>query len=428
MKFDDIGGTGGNPAAAGPPLRIAFLSYRSDPNVGGQGIFVRNVSAALARRGHRVTVISGPPYPDLPPEVSLTPLPSLDLFAQPYLGRLALRPKHFGSWTDLREFFGHHSGKFMEPSTFGARAARYLRANRDNFDVVLDNQCLADGLIDIADAGLPVLEIIHHPIHRDRDAALSAERRFSRRMLIRRWYGFLPMQERVAARLDRIVTVSESAARDIVRDLGAKEEAIEVVHPGFDRSNFRPKPDIERLPLRICSTASADVPLKGLPYLLEAFARVLENIPQAELVLVGRLRAGPTTDLLDRLGIANRISFRHGLSTEELASLYCSSALYVAPSLYEGFGLPVAEAMGCGTPVLVTDGGALPEIAGDAGRVVPRANSEALSVAIIDLLSSPDKRTAMSARGLARASSVFSWDGLAERYERIMIGAMATVC
>ena len=91
------------------------------------------------------------------------------------------------SWTDTAEFFGHLSGKFMEPWSFGRRAAKYLRAHPNRYDVVLDNQSIASGLLDIARRGVPVVGVIHHPIRRDLDLALAAEPAWGIRWLKRRW-------------------------------------------------------------------------------------------------------------------------------------------------------------------------------------------------------------------------------------------------
>lgn len=410
--------------AAPRPLRIAFLSYRSDPRVGGQGVFVRHAAAALARAGHRVTVLSGPPYPELPKAVALQPIPSLDLFAQPLLGRYALRPRHLTSWTDTAEYFGHVSGKFMEPWSFGRRAARWLAAHRDRFDVVLDNQCLADGLLAIEEAGLPVVGIVHHPIHRDLELALAAEPDWGKRWLLRRWYSFLAMQERVAPKLRRVLTVSEASRRDIAAHLGVAAGRITVIPNGVD-AVFRAQPEVARHPARLVTTASADVPLKGLCYLLEAFAALAPVRPELELVVVGKPREGATADLVRELGLGARLRFVSGLSDGELSALFASATIAVTPSLYEGFGLPAAEAMACGAPVVVTDGGALPEVVGEAGVIVPAGDATALADALAALLDDPARRERMSAAGLERARR-YDWDVLAERYGAVL--AEATQC
>ncbi len=410
------------------PLRIALLSYRSDPRVGGQGVFTANIARALAARGHAVTILSGPPYPDLPEGVTLQNLPSLDLFSQPLLGRYALRPRHLGSWTDIAEYFGHVSGKFMEPWSFGRRAANWLDERRGDFDVVLDNQCLADGLIDI-DAHLPVVAVIHHPIRRDLEMQLSAEPDWKKRLLTRRWYGFVPMQERVARQLRNIVTVSSASARDIAQYMGVDEARIRMVPLGVDQAMFAPRAEaLDPQPLRIVTTSSSDVPLKGLRHLLTAFEALMPDWPELELVVVGKPREGPTRNLARQLEQQGRLRFVSGLSNPELADLYSSATLCVTPSLYEGFGLPAIEAMACGTPVVVTDGGALPEVVGDAGLIVRAGCGDALRVAIDMLLRDSEQRAAMALAGLARVRERYCWERVGEAYEHLLIEAIAARC
>jgi glycosyltransferase involved in cell wall biosynthesis len=98
-----------------------------------------------------------------------------------------------------------------------------------------------------------------------------------------------------------------------------------------------------------------------------------------------------------------------------MRTLYASSAVAVIPSEYEGFGLPAAEAMACGTPVVSTDGGALPEVVGEAGRIVPAGNSDALASAIGALLQDPASRAALGKLGRARIEKTFSWSQAANQ-------------
>jgi len=411
-----------------PPLRIAFLSYRSDPRVGGQGVYLSQAAAALAGRGHSVDILSGPPYPDVPAGVRLIKLPSLDLYNQPHNGHRALRWKHLLSWTDTAEYFGHWAGKFMEPWSFGRRAAKYLRAHRRDYDVVLDNQSLSQGLLDIDRAGLPVVGVVHHPIRRDLELALAAEPKWGMRLLIAQWYSFLKMQEKVAPRLDDVILVSEAAARDVALCLGVDPQVMSVIHLGIDQEVYKPQPDIRRRDNRLLTTASADVPLKGLKHLIEAYSTLLETYPRLELVVIGKLREGPTAQMLDDLNLLDRVSFIHDLSNEEVAEQYARATICVTPSLYEGFGLPAAEAMSCGAPVVVTDGGALPEVVGDAGVVVPRGDSAALARAIAALLEDPARRADLGAAARQRARTAFSWARVAAAYETVLRRAVARKC
>jgi len=410
-------------------LRLAITSYRSAPNVGGQGVYVDYLSHALVELGHEVDVISGPPYPQLDPRVRLVRLASLDLYAQPHNGHFALRPRHLLSAMDSYEYFAHLSGKFVEPFTFGQRAFQYLARHRDTYDAVIDNQTLASGVLAIQDRlGLPLVTMIHHPITHDRRLAVAAAKDWKHRVLARRWYSFLEMQMRVAPQLAHITCPSHSARRDIVSEFGVDASRVTPIPLGIDARAFRPMPGVTRKPARLVTTASADTPLKGLAVLIEAFHALLAEFPALELTVIGTLRKGAARDLIARLGLEGRIRFVHGLSREEMAREFNQATIAVTPSLYEGFGLPAAEAMACGTAVIVSDGGALPEVAGAAGLVVPRGDAKALAKAIAGLLNDPPRREAVADACLARAREVFDWRVIAPRYDGLIRQAMAPAC
>ena len=416
------------PPVTDRPLRIAFLSYRSDPRVGGQGVYLAQAAGALVRRGHQVEVISGPPYPDLPPGVSLVKLPSLDLYAQPHNGHRALRWRHLTSWTDTAEFFGHLSGKFMEPWSFARRTARYMAANNARYDVVLDNQTIGYGLLEIARLGVPLVEVIHHPIRRDLELALASEPDKGKRWLMRRWYDFLKMQEAVAPQLTDVLVVSESSRRDVAECLKVPLEAMTAVPLGIDLDDFRPLPGVARRQNRLLTTASADVPLKGLKYLIEAYAALIQDRPDLELVVIGKLREGPTAKLIESLGLQGRVRFISDLTRQEVVEAYAEATICVTPSLYEGFGLPAAEAMCCGAPVVVTDGGSLPEVVGPGGVVVPKGDAGALATAISALLDDPARRVSLGLAGMAWARERYRWERTAEAYETVLHRAVDRRC
>ena len=121
------------------------------------------------------------------------------------------------------------------------------------------------------------------------------------------------------------------------------------------------------------------------------------------MTFIGAPKPGGANDrAIEALGLRQHIQFHHGISTEQLVALYGQASLAVVPSEYEGFGLPAAEAMACGVPVVATDGGALPEVVGDAGLVVPAKDAKALAGAMGRLLADPELRdTWRSADGSA---------------------------
>ncbi|MFI2810723.1 glycosyltransferase family 4 protein [Microbulbifer sp. JSM ZJ756] len=408
------------------PLKICLLGYRSHPHCGGQGVYLYYLSKALVEAGHQVDVISGQPYPELDPRVRLIKMPGLNLYEVENPTR-ALRWRHLLSWADFFEWWSKLTGGFAEPYTFGRRAAKYLRRHGMHYDIVHDNQSLCDGLLEIESNGLPVVATIHHPITRDRDLAVQAAPDWRYRLLVRRWHSFLRMQKRVSRKLAHIVTVSAQSRRDIIEQFGVHERQIQVIHNGIDTSVFRPQPHIQKVPHRIMTTASADQPLKGLRVLLLALAQVRRQYPELELLVIGRLKeGGPTAELLQELQLQDAVRFESGISNEQMAGYYASASLVVCPSLYEGFGLPAGEAMACGTPVISSNGGALPEVVGDAGLLVPAGDNKALATAIASLLGDASLRAELATRGRARIEREFSWRHVAEQLVDYYRGIIST--
>jgi MMP alpha-(1->4)-mannosyltransferase len=406
-------------------LRIALLGYRSQPYAGGQGVYLKYLSKALVEAGHRVDVISGPPYPHLDPRVRLVEMPSLDLFEN---GLTSLRPGHLRSWTNVVEWTSKLTGGFAEPYTFGRRVVKYLKKHGHNYDLIHDNQSLSYGMLQLQDMGLPLVTTLHHPITSDLRIALSAARSWYERLLIRRWHSFLTMQKKVVKKLHNIVTVSDCSRQDIAADFGIQPSGISLVHNGIDIETFRPLPGIARKPLALMATASADAPLKGLRYLLKAYAQLLPSYPDLELLLVSKPRPGGETEsLIKALGIADRVKFVSGISTEQMVEYYAMATIAVVPSVYEGFGLPAGEAMACGVPVVSTDGGALPEVVGDAGVVVAAKSVDALVDAIAGLLEDPERRAQLAERGRRRIVEQFCWqvcaDQMTDYYEQVLANA-----
>lgn len=395
------------PAVAPGPLRIALLGYRSQPYGGGQGVYLRFLSKALVDAGHAVDVISGPPYPHLDARVKLIKLPSLDLFEN---GLGSLRPRHLASFSNIVEWVSKLTGGFAEPYTFGRRAVKYLREHGHEYDLIHDNQSLSYGVLQLQEMGLPLVTTIHHPITSDLRIALAAAKSWRERLLIRRWHTFLIMQKRVVKRLHNVVTVSDCSRQDIARDFGLQPASISLVHNGICTEEFRPLPGVERLPNRLMATCSADAPLKGLQYLLHAYARLLDRHPDLELLLVSKPNPGGATErLVQRLGIEDRVRFVNGISTEEMVRYYAQATIAVCPSVYEGFGLPAGEAMACGVPLVSSDGGALPEVVGDAGVLCPAQDVQALVEAIDSLLRDPARRAELGERAKRRIERHFSW-------------------
>jgi len=412
----------------GTPLRIALLTYKGNPFCGGQGVYVRHLSRELAALGHRVEVVAAQPYPVLDAlgaGVTRTDLPSLDLYRQPDPFRTP-RLAEYRDWIDALEVATMWTGGFPEPLTFSLRARRQLTARHGDFDVVHDNQTLGYGLLGL---GLPLVTTIHHPVTVDRRLELAQAPDWKRRLSLRRWYGFTRMQKRVARRLPSVVTVSGSSRAEIIEDLGVPAERIRIVPVGADTHLFAPDPTIAERPGRIVTTASADVPLKGLVFLVEALAKVRTGRPDAHLVVVGRRpRRGPVADAVRELGSGGAVEFVEGISDSELVDLIRGAQVACVPSLYEGFSLPAAEAMATGTALVATTGGAIPEVAGPDGRTclaVPPGDAGALAAALDRLLGDPELRRRLGAAGRARVLERFTWARAARDTAEVYRAAIA---
>ncbi|MGX1907548.1 glycosyltransferase family 4 protein [Streptomyces phaeochromogenes] len=422
----------GSAADADRPLRIALLTYKGNPFCGGQGVYVRHLSRELARLGHQVEVIGSQPYPVLDEGegldgLSLTELPSLDLYRHPDPFRTPKRDE-YRDWVDALEVGTMWTGGFPEPLTFSLRARRHLRARRGDFDVVHDNQTLGYGLL--GDVGAPLVTTIHHPITVDRQLELDAAEGRRRRMSVRRWYAFTRMQKRVARRLPSVLTVSGTSRQEIVDHLGVRDDRIHVVHIGADTDLFSPDPSVPQVPGRIVTTSSADVPLKGLVFLVEALAKVRAEHPAAHLVVVGkRAEDGPVAQLIERYGLEGSVEFVKGISDAELVDLVRSAEVACVPSLYEGFSLPAAEAMATGTPLVATTGGAIPEVTGPDGETclaVRPGDAGALAAGLSRLLGDPALRARLGSAGRERVLRHFTWakaaEGTVARYREAIAG------
>lgn len=403
-------------------LRICLLSYRGNPTCGGQGVYIKYLAQALKDLGHEVDVLSGPPYPELPAGVALQRLPGLDLYNPDHLFKVQ-------KWRALLlpvnqyEFLSMCAGGFPEPFTFGIRANRHLRTQKKPYDVVHDNQSLAYGLLRIASL-YPTVATIHHPITVDRDTELAASGSMLRRLKVRRWYSFLGMQKRVARRLPHLITVSRCSQRDISREFRIPLHRFSVVPNGINTDHFYPLPGVKRAENQLLVTNSADTPLKGLRYLLEAVAMIRRERAIRLVVIGSPKKNGDVEALIARLSLNDTVRFTGRIPDADFARHYAEATLAVIPSLYEGFGMPAGEAMACGTPVISTEGGALPEVVGDAGLLVPPGDAAALKDAIVSLLDQPGKREQLAQAGLARVKSSLTWRHAAEKTVEVYREAM----
>ena len=391
------------------PLRIAYLTYRGKPHVGGQGVYTRHLTKALVDLGHHVEVFGGQPYPILDPRVQLHQLPSLDIFNDAHPGRF---PAYWeiNDWPNFVESAQFLKGTFGEPRSFSIRAHRALKTRVNDFDIVHDNQCLGYGILKIEKI-IPTIVTLHHPITKDRKLEMEHTPTWWKRKAIGRWYSFVEMQGKVASKMPRVVVVSKNSIDDIHTDMKVSLDRMRLVPVGVDHELFSPKPPVQRKAGHMITTASADVALKGLSYLLEALAK-LRTEREVHLTIIGKPREGANADLIRSLGLEDCITHVSGVTDERIVELYAQAELAVVPSLYEGFSLPAIEAMATGTCLVATTGGALPEVTGvdnDTVLSCPAGDAEALAAAIRRGLDSRELRDRIGAAGRARVVERWSW-------------------
>ena len=401
-------------------LNIAILSYRSAKYGGGQGVYIKDISMALTKMGHKVDVISGPPYPELADGIDLIKSPGLNLFETfSFKDRLKkFLSKKNKSINDYYEFISVLFGGFPEMRTFGDRANTFL--NNKNYDLVFDNQSISYGVLDIQ-RKLPLIEIIHHPITFDFRFELKASKKLRYKISRYRWYSFLKMQKKVAPKINRIISPSQSSKKGIIQDFKCNPKNITVINNGIDTSEFKPLTNSHRNPYRLITTASADVPLKGLDYTLKALNLLKTNYPKIHLIVIGTIKEnGHTRRLIDKLGLEPNITFKSNILKADITELYSTSSIAIVSSLYEGFGYPVIEAMSCEVPLIATNTSSIPELTGKYASLIEPRNHEAIIESTIKILSHYDKYKEIAIKGRQHVIENFNWAKITKEYENII--------
>ena len=411
------------------PLRIAFVAYRGNMNSGGQGIYLWFLAREMAQLGHQVSVFVGPPYPDdMPFARAVEHFPNQQFWAKWVLGQTdeivpADRPLSVLRPLDFYELAASRLGFLPEPFAFSVRAFRRISdlvKRGERFDIVHDVQCLGYGLLGLRALGMPVVTTVHHPLTVDRRASFIRDESFRDAVGTMKFYP-IGMQAFVARRLECVFTSSEMSARQIVQDFGVRPERLRNVRNGLDTELFSPDEAVEKVPDQLLCVGRSTDPNKGIRTLIQALARLPKHV---RLTLVDDnspdnqvLEWARESDVADRLELTGRIV------ADELIRLYRRASVVVVPSRYEGFGLPAVEAMACGTPVVATRAGALPEVLAltGGGLTAERDDPRSLADAITRLLASDTTRAQLAKRGRERVVEKLSWPGVARATANVYV-------
>ena len=396
-------------------LKIAFLSYRSDPFSGGQGIYLKNLCEALVKRNHDITIFSGSPLPDVPKNIRLIKVETPGYFETfSFRERLKIFKEQNKSRMDYFDFFETCTGTFTEPIFFGERLSlnKVFAEEAHTFDIFHDNQSLSNYPKII---NKRLVTTLHHPIQIDRDIDLDNEKDFFMRLAIRRWYSFLSFQKRNIKNIKAVISPSESSKLDIQKYFNCPEEKIKVIWNGIDLSDhqFNIK---EGHTNNLVTIISSDVPMKNLKTIIKAVALVRNDVPDIKLTIIGDLRE-ENEKLIKNLDLQRNINFKNKLSRSDLIETLNNSDIGISGSLYEGFGFPLVEMISSGLPVITSNKGSLPELASDAGLIFEANSSSDLADKIKNLIKKNDLRQRLVNNARNRRDDFFGWDEYAKRLE-----------
>ena len=396
-------------------LKIALLSYRSDPFSGGQGIYIKNISEALHNRGHEITIFSGNPLPEVNKAIKVVRIETPGFFETfDSLDRLKIFSSLKKNRLNFMDFFETFTGTFTEPVFFGERLVKnkHFQKTVDEFDIFHDNQSISSYPETVLKK---LVTTLHHPIHVDKEIDLASERSFLSRLSIKRWYSFLNFQKKNLKAVKKVISPSLSSKNDICRYFDYPSKNISVIWNGInlDDCKFHQR---ESFNANFVTIISADVPMKNLKTVLKALYLLKQEGINAKLTIVGDLRED-NNKLIDRLGLTKEITYKSKLPRKQLIQSLNNADIGIAPSKYEGFGFPLVEMIATGLPVIVSDKASLPELAGNAGLIFNSSDSNDLKEKMKELIENAALRNKVAENSKLRRDDFFGWDEYAKKLE-----------
>ena len=396
-------------------LKIALLSYRSDPFSGGQGIYIKNISEALHDRGHEITIFSGNPLPEVNKAIKVVRIETPGFFETfDSLERLKIFTSLEKNRLNFMDFFETFTGTFTEPVFFGERLVKnkYFQETVDEFDIFHDNQSISSYPETVLKK---LVTTLHHPIHVDKEIDLTSEKSFLKRLSIKRWYSFLNFQKKNLKAVKKVISPSLSSKNDICRYFDYPSKNISVIWNGInlDDCKFHQRGSFNA---NFVTIISADVPMKNLKTVLKALYLLKQEGINAKLTIVGDLRED-NNKLIDRLGLTKEITYKSKLPRKQLIQSLNNADIGIAPSKYEGFGFPLVEMIATGLPVIVSDKASLPELAGNAGLIFNSSDSNDLKEKMKELIENAALRNKVAENSKLRRDDFFGWDEYAKKLE-----------
>lgn len=396
-------------------LKIGLLSYRSDPFSGGQGIYIKNVSEALQKRGHEITIFSGNPLPIVSNKIKVVEINTPGYFETfNSFERFKIFQAQEKTRLDLWDFIETFTGTFTEPIFFGDRLLQNTEFAKtaDSYDVFHDNQSISNYPDSV---NKKLITTLHHPIHVDRDIDLENESSFLRKLAIKRWYSFLNFQKKNLKKVKKIISPSKSSKEDICHYFQYPAEQISVIWNGIDLADYKFHQRTS-FNSEFVTIISSDVPMKNLRNILKALYLLKKDGLGAKLTIIGDLRED-NKKLINDLDLNDLVSFRRKLPRNELIKILNASDIGIAASSYEGFGFPLVEMIATGLPVIVSDKASLPELAGEAGLKFNSDDVSDLKEKMKELIKNHTLREKLANNSKVRRDAFFGWDEYAKKLE-----------
>lgn len=404
---------------------------------GGQGIYSYYLTKALAKLGHEVHLVAGPPYPDKPESVNLHKIPNPNFYEKRSDAFKEMGLKEIFHPLNLYEWVATKFGNFPEILGFSLRAIKKIKKLNEKieFDVIHDNQCIGYGFLITNQLKVPQVATIHHPLKIDREKSINESETFWGKLGNILYYPLI-MQRLSIKGFDKIITVSEASVDDIKKYFGIQKEKIQVIHNGIDEELFKPsnhrkdskisaeKPEMNHYSngSKFLFVGETENKHKGFRILLRALDRLNDDGVNCELrVINGNSPESEYTEkLIRKYGLEDKVEYIGKVSTLELVEEYSSATAVVMPSLHEGFGLPAIEAMSCETPLIATTSGALSEIVpSEAGILVPPKDENKLADALKTIHQNHELQEKMGKKGREKVKTQFTWKRAAKKVTKV---------
>lgn len=391
-------------------MKVLLSCYRGHPFCGGQGIYIYYLSKELAKLGVEIDVIVGPPYPDpVDTWATVHKIENLNIWS--------VRTQHFSqhqlhrifSLFNFIDYLLTRFHIFPEMETFSFRQFFLIKKllSKNHYDIIHDVNSLGWGLIPTKAYGIPIISTIHHPLTQDCAADLARNRTFWEKLTTLLFYP-LTMQRIVINRMNKVITSSQECVHELYRAYKVPRDKVSVVYNGMDTDTFV-NAGQKREKRSLLFVGNSEDYKKGIQYLIEALTYLDNDIT---LTIVDD---GPPVKInawhwICHYNVRDRVTFTGKVDLPTLVNLYCTKTILVMSSLYEGFGLPAAEAMSCMTPVVATKAGALVEVVDDScGILVEPRDANALARAVSSLIDDQERCKAMGISGRKKAETLFNW-------------------